>query len=395
MKRAVSALLVSITLTIVTVAATTKTPVSIARFAAENGQGKEIEIFIKASPGQVIKVDFGDNQPVDATMNGHFVQVQGTIGKHKQIQIFGEAQAIKGIILNKSFINQIDISQLTELEEMHISYNLLTEIDISHNLKLKTLDATNNSLSELNTANNLLLNDLWISNNRLGQLNIGHNSELEILHCTDNHLQTLSLKNNRQLKHIYCNNNKIDELNISYNPQLEVLECKNNSLTDLDITKNNKLVYLGCCYNQIAKLVASENSNLVDLSCADNDLQTLNLSTCTQLKNLHCPNNTLTFDSLKLPNTDYWNINEQQLFTTEQITVGDKLELSNLDIWTQKDITIKWYTTDGRLLSPDKDYHLNNNKLSFLNSPKAPVVCRITHAMYGNVQINSTPLLIE
>lgn len=367
----------------------------IAIFKAQSGEEREIKIFIKGQNGSEIVVDFENQQLINLPLNGRYTSVRGTIAQLQQIKIYGDAAAIKGLIINGSNIIQADLSQLSELEELHASYNGLTTINTTHNTQLKSLDVTYNQLSQLDVSSNALLSDLWVSGNALQTLDISRNSILEILHCTDNHFKALNLKNNQQLKHLYCNNNQLSQLDVSNNQQLEVVECKHNQLTNLDVSANTELVYLAFCYNQITEFTIVDKSSLSNLWCAKNGLQKLILSGCTQLRNLQCPNNKLSFQTLQLPTEapDNMNISEQTFIITEAVRVGEPVELPNL--LTEEGTAIQWKTIDGSLLEEGVDYLITDGQLCFINAPESPVFCEIQHASYGNMMVKSNPVSIE
>lgn len=176
-------------------------------------------------------------------------------------------------------LQQLDVSQNTELEILDIPHNYLSKLDVSNNTKLKYLDCGGNDLTELDVTQNV---------------------DLEHLSCGFagwrwNSLATLDVTQNTKLKELRCDNGLFEEIDLSNNTELEVLICGDGKLKTLDVSNNQMLCDLRCGSSWLKKLDVSHHSRLFLLYCFDNELTELNLEGCTALQYLDCGYNNLTY----------------------------------------------------------------------------------------------------
>ncbi|MGC6430200.1 MAG: T9SS type A sorting domain-containing protein [Jejuia sp.] len=139
-------------------------------------------------------------------------------------------------IQNQTFLNISgnEISDLTGIEDfealqsLNFENNLIQNVDLSNNTQLVSLNGSDNLLSEVNISNQTDLKVLNVSNNNITQINL------------DSNLDVLELD---------VSSNSITELDISFLLDLEKLNCASNLLMELDATFNTKLVELICSSN--------------------------------------------------------------------------------------------------------------------------------------------------
>ena len=211
-------------------------------------------------------------------------------------------------------LNELNLSQNTELETLDCSENNLIQLNLSKNSKLKNLDCSENKLTQLNLpvsakletlkcydnqlsaldVNSLgYLRDLSCGNNPLGTLNVSDLTLLKSLGCYENGLTTLDVKNNSYLKDLSCGGNKLTELDLSHNPNLTKLYCSDNQLSRLDLSQNKNLITLECFQNQLELLDVSQSTKLRTIKCAENQLTSLNVTQHKALNELDCAGNKL------------------------------------------------------------------------------------------------------
>ena len=110
---------------------------------------------------------------------------------------------------------------------------------------------------------------LNIHKGELNELDVSQNTELKNLVCSSVSLKSLVLGNNKQLESIECSQNKLTSLNLSNCPKLKYLYCENNLLTSLDVSGCHDLLSLTSHFNNIAELKFATDSNVVSLITSD------------------------------------------------------------------------------------------------------------------------------
>ena len=172
------------------------------------------------------------------------------------------------LVEHRNQITELDLSALSELEELVCLGFQLTELDLSPVPKLTALDCSENQLTELD---------------------LSPVPKLTVLDCGNNQLTELDLAAVPKLTMLDCGNNQLTELDLSAVPELEWLYCsEKNQLTELDLSPVPKLTELGCRNYQLTELDLSPVPKLTVLDCGDNQLTELDLSAVPKLTELHC-----------------------------------------------------------------------------------------------------------
>ena len=210
----------------------------------------------------------------------------GCIRSSEGIQYFPN---LKKLTLSHGCFSSIDLSKLTELEELDLTKTeALKSIDISHNLKLKTLIIDFCDISTLDVSKNLALESLSFDNhpypdqhnpnNGLKSLKI--NPELKVLRIKNHKLPSIDFRGNKHLKELSCvGSNLMVSLDVS-GSVLEVLE--GNALF-VNINGCTHLKTITCSTD---KLDFSLCPNLENIYLSG--LKELNISQSPLLKTLHC-----------------------------------------------------------------------------------------------------------
>lgn len=139
-------------------------------------------------------------------------------------------------------LENLDVSGLPMLEDLVCCYNKLQELDLTGNPKLVYLNCAHNLFTRLNLSNNSKLQKLDCSRNlSLTELDVQNLSDLEELRCSNDDLSSLDVTQNSKLRVLDCFWNKLNKLDLSNNSKLEYLSCGDNKLTALDL-KNQQLL---------------------------------------------------------------------------------------------------------------------------------------------------------
>ena len=197
---------------------------------------------------------------------------------------------------------ELDVSKNTKLKVLDCSGNQLTYIDLKQLKNLEELYCSSNQFSELNLNSNEKLRILESDACRLEALDLSKNVELEELEIDANKLRNLDLQKLTKLKKIDCSSNILKSIDTSNSKELEELICMKNKLTKVNVKDNTKLKKLDLFYNLLNELVLPNAPALEYLRCSLNKLSTLDVSQNTNLKELDCSNNQLTSIDLKFNN---------------------------------------------------------------------------------------------
>ncbi|WP_298662012.1 T9SS type A sorting domain-containing protein [uncultured Barnesiella sp.] len=143
-------------------------------------------------------------------------------------------------------LTSIDLSNNTELEEAVIRNNSLSSVTLANNTKLMLLDVQNNSqLSSIDVSMLSNLQELQCSNMGLTSLDVTHNTQLVRLTCSNNALTTLDLSANTELERLFCDGNQLEPIDLSNNTKLNYIECSGNSMTACEL--NDLFYHLPVC----------------------------------------------------------------------------------------------------------------------------------------------------
>lgn len=147
-------------------------------------------------------------------------------------------------------IETLDLSNNTKLFSLTCYNCGLTSLDLSKNTELEEAVVKNNSLSTIALGNNTKLVLLDVQNNsQLGSIDVSMLTELQELQCSYSGLTALDVRNNTKLVRLTCSNNALTTLDLSANTELERLFCDGNQLEPIDLSSNTKLNYIECSGN--------------------------------------------------------------------------------------------------------------------------------------------------
>ena len=180
---------------------------------------------------------------------------------------------------NNSVRFTLDISQMSQLEELNVSNTFIGNLDTSNNPELRKLFTGHifgTGGPVLNLSENPKLEQLSAG----GPVDLSNNPALRTLSFTENSLSTLDVSNNPELQYLNITENPaIKELDLSNNPKLESLHASRMydlRFINLKNGNNQTLITLnvninGCVQvDDIAYAEAQTNWNIGDGSYSDN-----------------------------------------------------------------------------------------------------------------------------
>lgn len=240
-------------------------------------------------------------------------------------------------------LQELDVSQNTELIEIWITNTQITTLDVSANTKLEELWCYDGKLEKVIFGDNPELWRIRVSGNPLKELDLSQCPALKMFVCFETNIQSLDLSHNPKLNTLSCGSTPLKALDLSVCPELEslfvdqcllenldlngcpllrTLSCKECGLTSLDVSMCPELDVLYCDGNQLTELDLSANTRMVILTCNGNQLTTLDLEKMELPIGVECANNLLT--EIRVPKSIV-NLD----CTNNQIT---RLDFKNTDI---------------------------------------------------------------
>jgi len=191
-------------------------------------------------------------------------------------------------------ITAIDLSRNTQLVTLDVSDNLLTSLDVSALTQLTSLAAFKNQLDNISLPlNNTALTELNISANKLLSLGLGSLAALTTLDASHNLLLQLDLSNNTKLISLDLSDNTLSSLDFSNLPDLKEVSLSSNQFVNVSFSGNPKLTHVVLDNNQLISFDASNLTMLSDLSIARNLLTSINFSSSNLISSLNLDNNHL------------------------------------------------------------------------------------------------------
>ncbi len=244
------------------------------------------------------------------------------------VKIYGDASIIEYFNADGCYIENIDLTKLTNLDILSLSHNELKSLDLSSFNKLRAVYVTDNTFSEspfllgsnhpgliilemnyighLDQSFNLadypalMSLDAWnvselnyvdptkcpnlyklsIDGTPVKSLDTSKNPYLQILNISDSGVTSLDLSKNTNLTQLYCSHEsgslntttKLNSLDLTHCPNLVYLFCSGNNLTTLDVSKNTYLTQLHARANQLSSLDLSNNPNLYSVKISNNNM---------------------------------------------------------------------------------------------------------------------------
>lgn len=188
-------------------------------------------------------------------------------------------------------LTALDLTGLTKLEYLDCQNNHITELNVKYLTELSALVCNGTSLTSLDVSGLTKLTELICGyNENLSNLNMTGVSDLRRLEISYTNLGNIDITQFAGLEELYCANTKIESLDLSECTNLTSLECGYNSMFDgvLDLSNCSNLWLLSCNNSNISSLNLSNCVWLSRLYCSNNKLSVLNLENNVDIRYLSC-----------------------------------------------------------------------------------------------------------
>lgn len=250
------------------------------------------------------------------------------------------------------FIDNIDLSALTELRTLTLKRAGLTTIDLSYNNKLEKLDLSNNQLRRVD----LRGPSSYFNKSNLTDINISNNQIDSLLYYT-----------------IYG----VTKLNVSH-----------NNLNKLDLKDADNLRMLDISYNKFTRLLLNHSELIEDVNVANNELTEIGIPTVAPVKKLNISGNYFTLANmpndfgLSRGNFIYAPQHDLQISTSSPGIDLSEQYITKNGAKTQ----FVWKKKDGTPLQLGTDYTITDGSAKFKNLALDSIYCEMTHAAYPDFE---------
>ena len=253
---------------------------------------------------------------------------------------------------NGQYIDNIDLSALTELRILTLKNAGLSTIDLSYNNKLEKLDLSGNDLKRID----LRGPSSYFNKSKLTDINISHNQVDSLLFNT-----------------IYG----VTKLNVSH-----------NKLNKLDLKDADNLRMLDISYNKFTRLLLNHSELIEDVNVANNELTEIGIPTVAPVKKLNISGNYFTLANM--PN-DFGLSRGNFIYAPQHVlqisTSSPGIDLSEQYITKNGAKTqFVWKKKDGTPLQLGTDYTITDGSAKFKNLALDSIYCEMTHAAYPDFE---------
>ena len=250
------------------------------------------------------------------------------------------------------YIDNIDLSALTELRTLTLKRANLTTIDLSYNNKLEKLDLSQNQLRRVD----LRGPSSYFNKSKLSNINVSYNQIDSLLFNT-----------------IYG----VTKLNVSH-----------NKLNKLDLKDADNLRMLDISHNKFTRLLLNHSELIEDVNVSNNELTEVKIPPVAPIKKLNVSGNYFTLANM--PN-DFGLTRGNFIYAPQHVlqisTSSPGIDLSEQNI-TKNGATTNfvWKKKDGSPLQLGKDYTITNGSAKFTNLALDSIYCEMTHPAYPDFE---------
>ena len=419
---------------------------AIATFTGEVGSEVSLTLGVY-DPYDIYGVDFGDGKIVVDTVcyqngglkdeNGMTVEwrksattFKGTVAGKGNITVYGNSDVWYLVAAGGAIPTSLDQEKLKKVVQLKISGVAVDAIDLNGLEELEIFGFSQGSLGSLKCAGAPKLKDITVNNNSaskfesvLKNIDVTQNPALESLNLMgasaekSGQLTSLDLSNNPKLSKLYAQYNKITEVKLPAGAAISFMNLQNNEIESIDLSgiaslkdtylNNNKLkavdlskltkganLYLdGNELTEVAVPVSVKN-----FQANNNKLTKVTLTDCTASCKLE--NNYLTLATLptkpagldtdkKIKKFTYSPQADMEV-TPENGVLDLSAQATAQGIGAEPQATVFAITAGNAVLEANKDYQIENGKITFLANFN-DVTVKMTNAGFPNLTLATKP----
>ncbi|MDE6287682.1 MAG: hypothetical protein K2M00_02725 [Muribaculaceae bacterium] len=311
-----------------------------------------IEGATEADPRKFM-VSLGNGQLMEFTATTDTIpdepNVSAPMAVYGQVGIYTpEGEKLTALGINDLTIHGNNFSAAADLLYLTLANCNLYEIDLSLLKYLRSLDLSGNNFIEISLASN----NGAFDKTSLSYVNLSHNR-----------LADITLHEPRTIKHLDLSYNDLEEFGYRSFDEIEYLDLSHNHLSLLEMGYMASAQYIDLSYNEFESLILPPSEVLSYVNISHNKIP---FSTMPYL----APSNDL----------EYVAAPQQEVLIP---TRGPGANLSSQCRTEDGHSTVfTWITADGKTLTPDVDYTIENGVTHFINTSVGKVHCDITNAAW-------------
>ncbi|MFC2449084.1 MAG: leucine-rich repeat domain-containing protein, partial [Prevotella denticola] len=246
------------------------------------------------------------------------------------------------------YIDNIDLSALTELRTLSLRNAGLTAIDMGYNNKLEKLDLSGNSLRFVD----LRGPSSYFYKGKLADIDLSHN-QLDSIRFND----------------LYA----VRRLNVNH-----------NNLEKLDVSDADNLRTLDLSYNKFTRVLLNHSELIEDINVSNNELDEVKIPPVAPVAKLNVSGNRFTLGNMP---SDFGLPQGRFIYAPQHIlqisTSSPGIDLSEQNITRNGAKTqFVWKKKGGETLKLGTDYTLTDGSAKFLNLALDSIYCEMTHPGY-------------
>lgn len=351
------------------------TPSLTASFTSSLNQGEILNMRVglegaSATNPRKFMVSLGDNRLIEFTATSETIPEQPNVlapmAAYGQVRIYmPEGEKLTALAVNDITLHGSDFNAATDLRYLTLANCDLYSIDLGVQRNLRSLDLSGNNFMELSLASvngaydKTLLTYVNLSHNRLTDLTLHEPRVLHHLDLSYNDLEEFGYSAFDNIKYFDISNNHLSLIEMGYMTGAEHIDLSNNEFENIILPQSEALRYVNLSNNYFAF------STLPYLAPSDD------------LEYVAAPQNTIVIPT-RGPGA---NLSSQC-----------RTEAGHSTVFT-------WITSDGKELTPDVDYTIENGITHFINTSVGEVHCDITNAAWpmfsGDNVMRTTDILAD
>lgn len=391
-----------------------------------------------ATKDTYVEIDFGfgpveyavgiaDIDSSTGTINGTFIS--GQVGPEGMVRVYGDASEIDFVDIEGVYADELDISQLVNLDVLNIRHNLIPELDLSPMKRLSAVylddnpfdrkplvigsDHPNLTIIEMESVGALDQSFNISDYPNLMSFSAYHTLDLRSidptgcskllrlsLDCTN--VESVDLSQNPELRILSVSQTKVTEVDLSANTKLQQFYATksgvlNNEykLKTLDVSMCPDLVYLFAADNLFTELDITGNPNLIHLSIANNYLTGIDFSGSPDLYQVDIANNNMDYVTMPAPREtirEYY-YKQRAIPFERSYAVGTELDLTSR-------LERQGSTTTARLICGDQElsdeyYTYSDGLIEFYKETPDSVYLQFDNTLFVDYPLTSSKFVVK
>ncbi|WP_353150731.1 T9SS type A sorting domain-containing protein [Chryseobacterium sp.] len=230
-----------------------------------------------------------------------------------------------GFVYNLNFLQNPSLKKLTIITNAHLANVNISQLTALEELEIGDTGVLNPNFTGLDLSNNVNLKKIIIDKPNLTSLTLNPLSQLQHFSIKRTKLTSLDLSTAAQLEYLYVDNNSLlTSLNIQNTTNLNNLLVLNNPLiTAVDLQNKPNLQGLSFNGNGVTSVDFTGTPGIINMAIGLNKLTSLDTSPITELKNLSISENLLSnLDVSQNSNLEYLSI-QGNILTNVNIKNGN------------------------------------------------------------------------